>query len=62
MKRKIALITMAAVMALSVTACEDLTAESQRQIILPDRKWQIRTNRWYGSTDSRQTVPRENWT
>ncbi len=37
---------------------EDLTAESQRQIILPDRKWQIRTNRWYGSTDSRQTVPR----
>ena len=41
---------------------EDLTAESQRQIILPDRKWQIRTNRWYGSTDSRQTVPRENWT
>ena len=25
-------------------------------------RWPFLANRWYGSTDSRQTVPRENWT
>ena len=76
MKRKLLSLTLAAVLALSLTACgggndaaETTTdaAETTEELLRLLRQQTVqrlltRTSRWYGSTASRPTAPQESWT